>query len=69
MRAIVIIFLVAVSVVYFSALPILGYMAVAGAMMNNMGATEPLVLFVGLPGAILAVFWWIGLRLTRSRSR
>jgi hypothetical protein len=67
-RITVVIFLVALSVVYFSALPILGYMAVAGAVINNMGATGPLVLFIGLPGAILAVFWWIGLRLTKSRK-
>jgi hypothetical protein len=38
-RTTIIIFLVAFSVVYFSALPILGYMAVAGAVINNMGAT------------------------------
>jgi hypothetical protein len=64
-RTIVIIFLVALSVVYFSAVPILGYMAVAGAMMNNMGAIGPLALFIGFPGALLAALWWIGLRLTR----
>ena len=67
-RMTVIIFLGALSVVCFSALPILGYMAVAGAVINNMSATGPLVLFIGLPGAILAAFWWIGLRLTRSRN-
>jgi hypothetical protein len=67
-RMTVIIFLGALSVVYFSVLPILGYMAVAGALINNVSATGPLVLFIGLPGAILAAFWWIGLRLTRSRK-
>jgi hypothetical protein len=67
-RAIVIIFLVVLSVVYFSALPILGYVAVAGALINNMSATGPLVLFFGFPGAILAAFWWIGLRLTKARK-
>jgi hypothetical protein len=66
-RMTVVIFLVALSVIYFSALPLLGYMAVAGAVINNMGAAAPLVLFIGLPGAILAVFWGIGLRLTKSR--
>jgi len=48
-RTTVIVFLGALSVVYFSALPILGYMAVAGAMINNMSATGPLVLFIGFP--------------------
>ena len=67
-RMTTIIFLSALSVAYFSALPFLGYMAVAGAVINNMSATGPLVLFIGLPGAILAAFWWIGLRLTRSRK-
>jgi membrane protein DedA with SNARE-associated domain len=64
----VIMFLVALSVVYFSVLPLLAYMAVAGAMINNTGATGPLALFIGFPGAILAVSWWIGLRLTRPRK-
>jgi len=67
-RTTVIIFLGALSVVYFSALPILGYMAVAGAVINNMSAAGPLFLFIGFPGAILAAFWWIGLRLTRPRK-
>jgi hypothetical protein len=67
-RTTVIVFLGALSVVYFSALPILGYMAVAGGMINNMSATGPLVLFIGFPGAILTVFWWIGLRLTKPRK-
>jgi hypothetical protein len=58
----------ALSAIYFSALPILGFMAVAGAMINNVGATGALVLFIGFPGAILAAFWWIGLRLTRPRK-
>jgi hypothetical protein len=65
----VIIFLVALSVVYFSALPVLGYLAVAGAVINNMSATGPLVLFIGCPGMILAALWWIGQRLTRSRKQ
>jgi hypothetical protein len=64
-RTAIVIFLVVLSVVYFSALPFLGYMAVAGAAMNNIGATGPLFLFIGFPGAILAALWWIGLRLTR----
>jgi hypothetical protein len=64
----VIIFLIALSVVYFSALPILAYMAVAGAVINNMGATGPLFLFIGFPGAILAACWWLGLRLTKPNQ-
>ena len=55
------------SIVYFSALPILVYGG-GCAVINNMGATGPLVLFIGFPGAILAVFWWIGLHLTRPRK-
>ena len=53
---------------FLSALPILAYMAVAGAVIDNMGATGPLILFIGLPGAILAAIWWIGLRLARLRK-
>jgi hypothetical protein len=56
-RTTVIIFLVALSVFYFYAVPFLGYMAVAGATMNNMHSTGPLVLFIGFPGIILAAFW------------
>ena len=48
-RAIVIIFLVVLSVIYFSALPILGHVALAGALINNMSATGPLVLFIVFP--------------------
>ena len=62
-RTAVIIFLLALSVLYFYAVPFLGYMAVAGAAMNNMNSTGPLILFIGFPGVVLAVFWWVGLRL------
>jgi hypothetical protein len=57
------IFLVALSVLYFYAVPFLGYMAVAGAAMDNMNSTGPLILFIGVPDVVLAAFWWIGLRL------
>jgi hypothetical protein len=40
-------------------------MGVAGAIINDMGAIGPLVLFVGLPGAILAALWWVGLHLIK----
>jgi hypothetical protein len=36
-----------------------------GQRFKSGDATGPLVLFIGFPGAILATFWWIGLRLTR----
>jgi hypothetical protein len=63
---IVITLLVIVSILYFYAVPFLAYLAVSGAVINHDNSNWPLVLFIGFPGVVLAVLWWIGLRLTRK---
>jgi hypothetical protein len=52
-----------------AAIPILAYLAVIGAFINDfspMAAYVTLALFIAFPGVVLAALWWIGVRLTRE---
>jgi hypothetical protein len=51
------------------AIPILAYLAVMGAFINDFSPTSTyvtLALVMAFPGVVLAALWWIGFRLTRE---
>jgi len=50
-------------------IPILAYLAVMGAFINDFSPTAAyvtLALSIAFPGVVLAALWWIGFRLTRE---
>jgi hypothetical protein len=68
-RTVTVLLLFPLSGIYVTAIPILAYLSVMGAFINDfspLATYVTLALFIALPGVVLAALWWLGLRLTRK---